>query len=225
MNEAAAVKRTYDRIGGSFERNVKSDSLDKKYIEKFLGYLKPGQLVLDAGSGTGSVAAEMTEKYRLRVVAIDVSRKMKNIAKKHFPGIDYRLMDLRRLKFPNGYFDAVFAMYSLIHVREEEVPDALAGFYRVLKPGGWLYLALQEPVNQKQQDRRYPVVYRKDAKLFINVFRRTEIVQYLRDAGFEIISSSRRLPDRKTEFPFKKLFIIAKRSEQNDDQESKSKRR
>lgn len=211
MSTGSSTKEVYDRIHGSYKNTVKSENLDHPYIEKFLGYLHPGEQLLDVGAGTGSLAYEMQSLHKLKVSAIDISPQMVKLAKRDFPSIRYKEMDMRWLKFSANLFHAIFANYSLIHILEDDVEMTLKGFARVLKSKGYLYLSLQCPINNKDKDGYYPVVYKKDTHLFINLFDEKEIRKSLAKTGFKILETDMRRPDKKTEFPFKKLFVIAQK--------------
>lgn len=206
-----SVQEAYRQIAKSYLVKVRSGSLDHRFIEKFLTLFKPGQKMLDVGSGTGEMSAEMIVEHQLEVQAIDFSPDMVRLAKKEHPGLRVRRMDLRKLAFPPRTFDGVFAMYSLIHIPEGDVPDALVGINRVMKPGGYLYLALQEPRQKMQKDGFYPVVYNRKINMFINLITEAEMRLYLKKAGFAVKEVSRRAPHVETEYPFTKLFIIAQK--------------
>lgn len=205
------VQDAYKQIAKSYLTKVRSGSLDHRFIEKFLTLFEPGQKILDVGSGTGEMSAEMAGHHQLDVQAIDFSPDMVRLAKKEHPGLSFRRMDLRKLAFPAKSFDGVFAMYSLIHIPEGDVPDALTGISRVMKPGGYLYLAMQEPRHQMQKDGFYPVVYNRKINMFINLITEKEMSAYLRKAGFAVKEVDRRPPHVQTEYPFNKLFIIAQK--------------
>lgn len=205
-----SIKKAYKKIAHSYKRKVKSADLDHRFIERFLAVLKPRKMILDLGTGTGNIANELSVKHQLKVTAVDISPEMIKIAKKNHPNLNIKLMDLRNLKFKSK-FDAVFANYSLIHILETDIPKTIKGIYKVLKPKGYFYLALQEPKNKNQKDGYYPVVYNPRIKLFINLFRERKMKSYLKKAGFKILWTDRRNPDKKTEFPFNKRFITAQK--------------
>lgn len=206
-----STRGVYNRLVLSYKKKVKSEDKDHRHIERFLLMLQPGQSVLDVGAGTGALAEEMTELHQLKVTAIDVSEEMIKLAKKERPKLSYLKMDMRSLAFPPKSFDAIFANYSLIHILDDDVPDTLKGFARVIKPKGCLYLALQSPMKSKDYDGYYPVVYKRDAKLFINLFEKDEIISSLKNAGFRVLFTALRKPDMRTEFPFNKLIVIAQK--------------
>lgn len=145
------TKAIYNQITKQYATRVRSEDLDHPFIERFLAILNPGDRVLDAGCGTGVIAHEMQKYHRLKVTGIDFSEAMIAYGKKHFPLVNFNLMDLRQLRFKSGSFKAIFANYSMIHILEEDLLSALKGFNRVLQNKGILYLALQSPLNRTQK--------------------------------------------------------------------------
>lgn len=207
-----SVQEVYDSIISDYHGKVKSEILDHRFIERFFSRLNEGSSILDVGAGTGAMAFEMKHLHKFSVVAIDTSKEMVKFAKQKYPHIDYQHMDMRHLKFAPNSFNAIFANYSLIHILQDDVVSTLAGFHRVLKKNGLLYLSLQSPRKKDQNDGYYPLVYKKNVRLFINLFSQTEIKKVLKDTGFRILETGLRAPDKKTEFPFNKLFITAQKN-------------
>lgn len=85
--------------------------------------------VLDAGCGTGAMAAELAARGA-RVVAVDISPKLVDIARARLPEglaprVDFRAGDM--LDTGLGRFDAVMAMDSLIYYTRPDLEAALTG--------------------------------------------------------------------------------------------------
>lgn len=208
---SSQVQKAYKAVISDYKDKVKSEDLDHRYIERFLLSLEPKQKVLDIGCGTGGVSNEMAENHQLKVTAIDISEDMVSLAKKLHPRLRVLRMDMLKLKFPSNSFDAVFANYSLIHIPDTEIDISLKQIGKVLKRGGLLYLALQEPIRAMDRDGFYPLVYRPEVKMFINLITEREMKKALKDAGFKVEWLERRAPNKKFEFPFNKLFIVARK--------------
>lgn len=103
--------------------------------------LQSGDLVLDVGCGTGSLALELAP-HAGHVHGVDLSVEMVRIAegKAKDAGVDNVTFHPEPFdsvtSFGDGSFDMVCA-YSILHL----VPDlgeALAAMHRLLEPGGWL---------------------------------------------------------------------------------------
>lgn len=92
-----------------------------------------GLRLLDAGCGTGALAAEAARRGA-HVTAIDVAESLVSIARERLPTdvnpalVDFRTGDMTDESL--GRFDYVVAMDSLIHYRAQDMADALAGLAR-----------------------------------------------------------------------------------------------
>ncbi len=103
--------------------------------------LRPGEAVLDVGSGPGLLAVEMAAAVgpNGRVSGTDVSQSMLDLAAGRDipPGaapVRFHKADANTLPCPNGSFDVAVSTQVLEYV--EDVPGALVEMRRVLRPGG-----------------------------------------------------------------------------------------
>lgn len=106
---------------------------------------RPGQLVLDAGCGTG-VHSARAARLGCQVMSADLSMAMLNAAQEHVDAeetadrVAYCRTDLTSLAFQEESFDHVFSWGVIIHI--PGIEQALEELDRVLKPGGSLALYL-----------------------------------------------------------------------------------
>ncbi len=98
-----------------------------------------GRDVLDVGVGAGRTTIYLAPLAR-RYEAIDYSPVMIESAKARFPGISFRVADMRDLSaYADASFDFVFGSNNVIDaVSHEDRLRALAEFRRVLRVGGTL---------------------------------------------------------------------------------------
>jgi SAM-dependent methyltransferase len=89
---------------------------------------------LEVGCGPGAFAARVQHELGVRVVAVDLSERMVELAVG--AGVDARVGDVQQLAFGDGEFDGAAANWMLYHV--PELDRALAELARVLRPGGRL---------------------------------------------------------------------------------------
>lgn len=176
------------------------------HLADFVKLLKPGQKVLDAGCGHGFNADYMTKKG-LEIIGVDLSPEMIKLAKKQNPKIDFQMADMRELEYPNHSFDAIVASFSLIHLPKKDVPEVFKKFNQFLKPGGLIYIGIQEG---KSRELMQPSHYNKNDRLFLNIMSQAELASLLESAGFKIIKKYFRKFTKK-ELPFNKVAMMARK--------------
>ena len=124
VTEQAWNPSHYDQAG-AFVPKLGADLLD-------LLAPKPGERVLDLGSGTGDLAAQLAERGAL-VTGVDASTEMVNEARRKHPRPSFEVQDGQALNFDQA-FDAVFSNATLHWMpRADAVAEGVA---RSLKPGG-----------------------------------------------------------------------------------------
>ena len=120
--------------------------------------IPPGARVLDVACGRGAVLfpASTAVGPSGEVVGIDISEGMileigRDIARRGLPNATTIKMDAESLELPDSSFDAVLCGLGLFFLPNLE--RALAGFRRVLKPGGWLVASTFHHVEDEASKR------------------------------------------------------------------------
>src|SRR3989338_8583318 len=114
---------------------------DSKYIDEFVGLaqLSKEDYVLDAGCGSGYVAAEIRPKVKdLLQIDHDWAMLSKNNIAHHTETLKADLLNLWMIK--DGIFDFIFCR-SVLH-RLNDPEKAYSEFTRLLKKGGKLVLSV-----------------------------------------------------------------------------------
>jgi SAM-dependent methyltransferase len=125
----------YDRVFGPVTSRVVDDLLDAAGVGS-------QTRMLDLATGPGYVAARAAARGA-RVIGVDRSPQMLDMARQVCPQIDFREGDAEELPLPDASFDAVVANFCLLHVGR---PDKmLAELTRVLVPHGRTALTVWGP--------------------------------------------------------------------------------
>lgn len=181
MDKSKFAVAGYEKIAQKYTDLYFNDKSDLGFFDKFLTFLPKDAKVLDIGCGPGTFTQHLIDKG-FQVEGIDLSLSMIKIARGKLPQGTFKLMDMRRLEYPDNYFEAIFAAYSLIHIGSPDILATLKGFYRVLKLNGLLGL-----INQKgEADKIVPEPLKAGEKMFFNFFTKERLKKFLTDAGFKL---------------------------------------
>jgi len=107
--------------------------------------IKPGNQVLDAGCGVGSISFKIASMYPdVRVWPINVVdlqlRKIRNrIVENHVGNVIPSLQDFQQMALAENSFDRIIFCESLAHAQNKK--ELIAEAYRVCKPGGRIVIA------------------------------------------------------------------------------------
>ena len=113
------------------------------FIDKWLQTMQKGN-ILDAGCGGGNNCQYINEKDGFQAYGIDFSDAMIAEARKRFPNVKIKKMDMTNISFPDQIFDGILSNCSLMHIPLELLSQTLQGFKRILKPKGKLLLIVLE---------------------------------------------------------------------------------
>ncbi|MBU2551883.1 MAG: class I SAM-dependent methyltransferase [Proteobacteria bacterium] len=100
--------------------------------------LPEGAAVLDIGCGLGATVNFLRTGHGLKAVGLDASAPLLREGRSAHPAGVLVAGRADRLPFPDASFEAVFCECVLSIL--DDPGAALAGFQRVLRPGGWLVL-------------------------------------------------------------------------------------
>jgi len=148
----------YNEIADWYDRYLSEHPI---YLELLLPHLLElvgeveGERVCDLACGQGWFARELARRGA-RVTGIDVSGRLLEIARRHEQeeplGIDYRQEDARlAASLAAGSFDGVVCVLALMDM--PEIDPVCRTMRRLLKPGGWLVVALTHPCFELPQAR------------------------------------------------------------------------
>jgi SAM-dependent methyltransferase len=118
------------------------DQISAQMFDIFWSKAAPpaGAKVLDVGCGQG-VALKLFAAKGADAIGVTLNQTDVDVCTSL--GYDVRKMDQSFLDFPDASFDLVWCRHCLEH---SVFPYfTLAGFNRVLKPGGWLYVEVPAP--------------------------------------------------------------------------------
>jgi ubiquinone/menaquinone biosynthesis C-methylase UbiE len=163
-----------------------------------LARLQPGDVVLDVGCGTGTLAMEVARHVGRagHVAGVDpgaeqIARALAKAVRRHLP-IDFQVGVIERLPFPDETFDVVLSTLMMHHLPASLKRQGLAEIARVLKPEGHLVIA---DFKRKQERAGWA------ARFHAGGSSMQDLMALVKDAGFEHVETEEMRSLRFSAFP------------------------
>jgi ubiquinone/menaquinone biosynthesis C-methylase UbiE len=164
----------------------------RRFVADLLERCQPGGTVLDAACGTGKYFAMVLDAGR-RVVGTDQSTGMLARARARFPGVPLERIGLQELAF-DAEFDAVMCIDAMENIPPEDWPRVVGNLRRALRPGGHLYLTVEQ-VDDEELDREFaeatarglPVVRGEESRDGYHYYPSREQVGYWMEEGMLVV--------------------------------------
>ena len=141
----------YDENAAAFCEGTRNADMSEMR-GRFLQYLKPGTLILDAGCGSGRDSKAFMESG-YRVVAMDGSKEMCRQTSKYL-GQEVQCRRFEEIDERNVY-GGIWACASLLHVPYELLPKVIARLVAALVDGGVLYASFKYGEEEREAGGRY----------------------------------------------------------------------
>ncbi len=138
----AAVVATYDDDAPEYDQLKYPADTQREWVIRLAQRLPVNSLVLDAPCGTGKYFPIVAAAGH-RVVGVDQSAGMLEQARARGIAISLEHVSLQDVAHEHR-FDAVLTIDAMENVPPEEWPIVLANLHRALRPGGLLYVTVEE---------------------------------------------------------------------------------
>ncbi len=176
----------YDQIAATYlewrERRPKDYMI--AHLDRVTGGLSDGSRVLDLGCGSGLPYGKYLSE-RFDVVGVDISPGQLKLGRELGSGPTFALADMASLPLKHGTFDAIAALYSVIHVPREQHEELWADLHSLLRPGGRLFVVLGDTEwVGTESDWLVPGV-----EMYWSQFDRDTGCRMIEDAGFRILTT------------------------------------
>lgn len=137
------IKKAYDDIANVYlDWTQPSHQRRLSYVESMLKHLEPAKQtsqmnILELGCGAGVPCTQLLSSRGYNVTANDISDAQISLARTRLPqSVNLIPGDMMQLDFASQQFDAVLALYSVIHLPRDEQTTMLRRIFDWLKPGG-----------------------------------------------------------------------------------------
>jgi ubiquinone/menaquinone biosynthesis C-methylase UbiE len=169
-------EKLWDRMSTVYDAGTKKfDYINIKVIENTKKYLKPNDIVLECGCGTGTLTVDVANSVK-EVHAVDVSSKMLDNARakaldRKIENINFVQSTLFDERFSIEAFDVILA-FNVLHYLKD-IRESIKRINTLLKPGG-LFISVTPCSIEKRTFASF--LFSK----FISVLGQTRILPYIK---------------------------------------------
>lgn len=146
-NYSVVTRATYQKLTQDYIKPRPRWHVADRERQKFINLIKPRGIILDIGCGGGH-HAEYFLKHGFKITGIDFVPALIRVAKKRAPKGTFLVIDMTKMRFPPRSFDAVWMAASLHHLPKKLVPRILKKVFTILRPDGWIYIAVHAGKNE-----------------------------------------------------------------------------
>jgi len=153
------VTRVFERVSSRYDimNDVMSFGIHRLWKRWFVESLPLHQngVYLDVAGGTGDVASSLADRLtrfgiQAQILVSDINPAMIEVGQKKFPHLSWACGSAESLPIPDNSVDVITIAFGLRNVTHRD--QALAEFYRVLKPGGKMVcLEFSQPARPLQK--------------------------------------------------------------------------
>jgi 2-polyprenyl-3-methyl-5-hydroxy-6-metoxy-1,4-benzoquinol methylase len=184
----------WNKILSKMPELERQDGMTKDRVRIAFSFLpRNARRVLDIGAGNGFVE-ELLRKKDIRIFGNDISSvSIKNL-KNRFKG-KFRKESVLKMNYPRNYFDAVFALEVLEHVKPSKIFDLLRNIKNILKNNGAFIISV--PTNEGLEKMK------TNPSGHVRTYTENLIRSELKIAGFRVVKL-------KTLYAFKSYYTLKK---------------
>lgn len=131
------VQQGYDLLGSRYRMHYEEANPERysHWLTELMKLLPVEANVLELGCADGIPTARFLSQH-FDYLGIDISPVQIKLARHNVPKARFEVADMAALTFSEAEFDAVAALYSIIHLPLAEQPALLTAVYQWLRPNG-----------------------------------------------------------------------------------------
>jgi len=217
------VRESYDRVAQRYAEEIGGELAGKpldrallRTVQELVAGVEEAAgagVVADLGCGPGHIAAYLAT-LGVATIGIDISPAMLEVGRRRYPDVTFRLGSLLALPAADGELAGAIALYSIIHLRPEDRPQAYREMQRAICPGGWLLLAFHTnsveslPGEIMHADEWWG----EQVDLDFYYIDPAGVVAAVEEAGFTVMARTDRSPWPGVEHQSQRCYLLCRRS-------------
>jgi len=200
--------KTAEKYADKFINELEQKHLDRILLNSFAIENSNNGRLVDLGCGPGQTTKYLFDCGLTNIIGVDISPAMIEIAKKINPTLKFETADILNLKYTDKTFGSAISFYSIVHFGYEQIKIAFKEINRILADDGQFLFSFHIGNN---------IVHLNDfldqaVNIDFYFFELNKILDLLKETSFEIIDTIEREPYQNVEYPSKRAYIWAKKT-------------
>jgi SAM-dependent methyltransferase len=205
-----SVKR-FDEFASEYAERFANIDAYRKHIDQFCARI-PGHnpAILELACGPANVTSYLKQRFPdSRIVALDLSPRMIAIARQVVRGVDFRIMDVRKIHSLELQFDAIMCSFCLPFLSKEDTDKLIIDCAGRLKDKGILYISTME--GDESRAGFESTCFSGDAKVYFNYHLQNDLKRALTANGFSVAYAVRQDYDEPDGSTTVDLILVAEK--------------
>ncbi|MFD2519208.1 class I SAM-dependent DNA methyltransferase [Salinimicrobium flavum] len=209
MDQPENVRQIFDSCARQYQEKFMDLQYYREPLDFLCSFLEENDRIFDIGCGPGNVSRYLLQKKPgLRILGIDLSPKMIELAKVNNPTASFQVMDCRKIDRLDQSFDAVVCGFCLPYLSPEEVEDLILKIAGILKNSGLCYLSTMVAENYRQQ---WVESSQGGSMKLLTHFHESELLLHtMRKNGFRLTKSDLIDPPAEENRNWKDLVMVSR---------------
>lgn len=189
-----------------FHDEMSRKEYDRNLLDHFANFFNHDSLICDAGCGPSGHIGRYVFDKGFHVMGVDVAERCIHLAQEYNPEMRFAICDIGAIPFKDETFDGIIAYYSIIDTPKNYVGSIFQEFYRVLKPGGRLLVAVKAGTTEGYLTELLGI----ETEIYFTLFSQDEIRKFFQDGMFRIEFLEQRSP-YQFEIESERIFAIGRK--------------
>lgn len=187
MDKYAITIETYNKVAKQFQDKFMDLDLYNDSYDKFCNMIdKQNAEIFEIACGPGNITKYLlTQRPDFRILGIDLSSSMIDLAKVNIPTADFKLMDCRDISQIDKRFDAIMCGFCLPYLTKEESAKLIRDASGLLNPNGLIYVSTMEGDYDKSGFET--TSFSGQDKIYIHYHQADYLTNTMIDNGFKIV--------------------------------------
>lgn len=216
--DSERTRAAYDLVARDYDEHLSDElagkPLDRALLAAFVELVGATGTLADVGCGPGHVTSHLaTLREPGTLLGVDLSPGMVAVAHERHPDIAFEVGSMLALPTADAAWAGAIALYSVIHLTDDERPSAYREFARAIRPGGYLLVSFHVDDADHQMGEADHVTqwWGHDVDVDFHFLDPEREIASLSDAGFTLTARLDRAPHADAEHPSRRTYLVAQR--------------